>query len=543
MVWRPPIATGRHSPMSHQAEDVARLEAHPRICVFNGLGTGKTCLTAWWLQSLWHRGVIDEVVIVGPSMLYLGWMEAMTELAWPGELVDFIDARPPDHDLISEAMAQPCVTDPSVLPVRFTTYAGLRDAALIKHGRSRWARDVEFVTLAAGRRVALVVDEAQGVALPTSGQTKAAHALGSACAAVAAVTATPIGNPLHLRMWALCRLVRPDVLLRLPNPPVPGLGPTEQPEAGSFDAFKARYAFLVDPMERKGRRFRLSRAYPVDVHRERMRTEVVSAIASFTCRRAKEDCLDLPPKVQMTRSTPMDGEVTDLMVGLIEHDRAVLSDGHAVVPANILEERLRVLELSGGWLEGRPVHSLKLGLLRDTLAEIDEEIGPRAPRLVWAARTRPLLASALVACGEDPDVALMAGTTAADDSGEYAALVQSCRRRGVGLIHGPTPDRERDRIQQAWRAGDITTVVAHPAVAGAGLNWQHVRASVYYDQPLGTIHRQQSEDRVHRHGLAHTALYYDLVLEGGPDAAVMAAHRDQRDAERALLAWLARALA
>lgn len=70
------------------------------------------------------------------------------------------------------------------------------------------------------------------------------------------------------------------------------------------------------------------------------------------------------------------------------------------------------------------------------------------------------------------------------------------------------------------------------------MNWQHAKATVYFSQPLGTIIRQQSEDRVHRLGLKHTALYYDLVMEDGPDLAVALAHSRQASAERAMLDWL-----
>lgn len=472
-------------------------------------------------------------------MLHMGWYETFMDLAWPGELVDYVDARPPDHGTIEEALTRRCVRDQATFGVYFTTYAGLRDLMCYHPKRGGWVPSEDGLTIikgARGRKVALVVDEAQGVALPGSGQTEAAHHLGKACSAVAAVTATPIGNPSHLRLWALCRLVRPDMLLRLPNPPEYD----PQPELGTFDAFKARYAYLVDQIQRTKPWMKLSvhRAYVADVWHDRIRDEVMPKMAPWTCRRRKEDCLDLPPKVYMVRSAEMDEYTRSCMVGLAEYDRAILQDGYAVVPANVLEERLRVLELAGGWLEGRPVHSTKLQLLADVLEELNEELGERAPKLVWASRSRPLIASALVLAGAKPDEALRMTTGASEDGSLYSDIVRRCRAARVGIIHGPTPDRDRDSIQRAWKDGNLDWVVAHPGVAGAGLNWQHVRASVYYDQPLGTIARQQSEDRVHRHGLEHTALYYDLVLEDGPDQAVAAAHRAQRDVEGSLLAWL-----
>lgn len=292
--------------------------------------------------------------------------------------------------------------------------------------------------------------------------------------------------------------------------------------------------------------FNIHRAYPVAVHSELIQQEVLSPMVPYTVRRRKEDCLNLPEKVRMMRLFRLSPSAARMMDGLVDDDRAILDDGRAVVPANILEEKLRCLELCGGWLTGEPVHDGKLFLLRDVLAEISENVGLSAPVLVWASRSREVVAAALVAAATSPadaqklaSAAYPSGTSSPVRS-LYNQVVEIARIGGVGIIHGPTPDKDRDEVQRAWKSGTIRTVVAHPGVAGAGLNWQHVRATVYYSPPLGTIARQQSEDRVHRKGLQHLALYYDLVVEDGPDVEVTRAHAEQRDAAEALLSWLSR---
>lgn len=341
-------------------------------------------------------------------------------------------------------------------------------------------------------------------------------------------------------------MVRPDILMRYEPDLVlqAGRKAKRSGKRGSFLAFKYRYAHLRDPQEDK-RGFSVNRAYPVSVYQNKINREILTPMASFSCRRRKEDCLDLPPKVYMTRFVRLGTKASRMMRELIEDDRAILDDGRAVVPDNILEEKLRTLELTGGWLAGEPVHTDKLAVLRDVFGEIDEAYGERAPVVVWASRVRELLAGAMVAAGEKPAEAQRRASLAQPSEStingkKYQSIVKFCEKRGVGIIHGPTGTRDRDRVQELWKSGRLRTVVAHPGVAGAGLNWQHVKATVYYSPPIGTISRQQSEDRVHRKGLTHKAVYYDLVVEGGPDEAVVTAHRKQKNAAGAMLNWLLR---
>jgi hypothetical protein len=532
--------------MSHQREDVERLSAFSRIHVWNGLGTGKTFTVVWWLASLWMRGVVDEVVLLAPGMCLADWRSSF-ERAMPDGLVDFTDCRPPDAGLVREALESRLRPPQHALSVYSTTYGGLRDLLALK--TRGWAVDEadRMLVGARGRRTAFVVDEAQGVALSNSAQGVAARGLAACCRAVCGITATPVGRPEHLRLWGLTGLVRPDILTRLPvdmYKPRPNAPPTPAGRPGSFDAFKYRFAFLRDPMESKCRGFRVSRAFPVDVYVDRIEHEILRPQAPFTVRRRKEDCLDLPPKVRLMRAMRLSANAQRAMIGLVEDDRAILEDGHAVVPANVLEERLRTIELCGGWLEGRPVHDGKLRLLRDTLLEVEEAVGANAPIHVWASRSREVFAAAMVCGSAKPEDAMRIASEVYPPDGtvvdrtRYRMEVQSLERRGVGVIHGPTESRDRERIQTEWKSGSIKRVVAHPGVAGAGLNWQHSKAALYYSQPLGTIARQQSEDRVHRKGLTHEALIYDMVVENGPDFEVARAHAQQRNAAAAMLDWL-----
>jgi hypothetical protein len=546
---------GQHVPMSHQLADVLSLQNHCRVNIWNGLGTGKMNTGAWLALQWYLRGVIDELVVVLPSMCAPDWIDTFTHLAWPENLADVWDCRPPNALEIKDALTSGTIPEPGRLRVMLTTYAGLRKVMDERDtGTSssrRYKTDVAsaFMCCVRGRRLGVIFDEAQAGALNTQ-QGTACAMIAAGARAVQSMSATPIGNPKQMRLWGMTRLVRPDVLSRIGAFESFGY---KYDNVVKFEAFKARYAFLYDPtlegrLEKNPKsRMIVSRAFPTDIKTDLIQAEIVDAMAPFTVQRRKEDCLDLPEKIFNRRSYVLPAKAERMMQDLIEDDRAVMEDGGVVTVENVLTERLRTLELCGGYLAGIPVHDGKLVLLRDVVKDIHDNLGKRVPLLTWASRTRELIACALTIAGEKPNVALNQAADCLVEDGEgswkivqheYASALRRARANGVELIHGPTPLKERDRIQADWRAGRILHVCAHPGVAGAGLNWQHVRATVYFSPPLGTIARSQSEDRVHRKGLKHLALYYDLVTEGGPDEAVYQAHRSQRDSALAMLDWM-----
>lgn len=524
------LLLGQVRPMSHQWDDALGLWRHPRVNLWNGLGTGKMFTGAWLTQLWWLSGMIDCVVVVAPSMCAPDWFDAYTHKAFPENMCEVYDARPPDQSLIEEFFTSGVRQDPSKLHVIVASYGSMR-SLIGERTASRYQVDQEseLLTHIRGRRVAVVYDEAQAAALQSSQQGIACRGLADACRGVISMTATPIGNPLAMRLWGMAQLVRPDVLHQ---------------SARDFVGFKARYGQLVDPVQQQAQRagrntqFVPARAYPVAIHQHLVDAEVLAPMAPFSARRTKEECLDLPPKVRMRRSYRAPPEVRRLLDRLVEEDRAVLADGRAVVVDNALEERLRTLELASGWLAERVVHPLKLRLLEEVIDEITENLGKQAPIVIWCSRTRELLAAALVCAGTPAEEAQRMGSEGAAHEEAYRDCVRRAASGRVGILHGKTAARDRDRIQGDWKAGILRTVVAHPGVAGAGLNWQHVEATIYFSQPLGTIARQQSEDRVHRFGLKHVALYYDLVMEDGADLAVAVAHANQANAATAMLDWL-----
>lgn len=91
--------------------------------------------------------------------------------------------------------------------------------------------------------------------------------------------------------------------------------------------------------------------------------------------------------------------------------------------------------------------------------------------------------------------------------------------------------------EQAWNAGGVDVLLAHPASCGYGLNLQNGgHHAVWYGYPNWNLELyQQANKRLHRQGQAHPVIVHHLVVQGGMDEDVVAALHDKGDSQEALM--------
>lgn len=88
--------------------------------------------------------------------------------------------------------------------------------------------------------------------------------------------------------------------------------------------------------------------------------------------------------------------------------------------------------------------------------------------------------------------------------------------------------RERFAID-AWNAGKVEVLLAHPASAGHGLNLQHGGCHmIWLTLPWSLELYEQAVGRLHRSGQAHDVWCYVLQTKGTVDEKILAALRDKR---------------
>ena len=90
---------------------------------------------------------------------------------------------------------------------------------------------------------------------------------------------------------------------------------------------------------------------------------------------------------------------------------------------------------------------------------------------------------------------------------------------------------------EAWNAGAVDLLLAHPASCGYGLNLQagghHI---IWFGYPNWALEiYQQANARLHRQGQQYPVIAHHLVVQGGMDEAVVAALHEKGDTQEALM--------
>lgn len=528
-------------------------------------GLGKTLTTGERLREFRAAGVLRVLLVVAPDPVIPGWAEMFDE-QWGSDVI-WHDCRTGRKGC---AALQAWISGSAPVPETqvgqplhvFGTTADRLGTLLVQRPavvpgskkkpepRVAWEKLDRLKSCGVG----LVLDESHLYTVPDSNRARVARAFAWVSAVVMVATGTMVGRDKQGRVWGHTAIIAPHILHQL--------------KCQTFRDFKVRYCVCTDTAGRVVSGGPMIRS----IDHERVEKEMLEPQRAFTARITEAEALpDLPPLTVVRRYGTLDAEGARMLKQMRKERRVTVGPAGAVQlvaqAPNVGVAVMRCLELASGWLEGRPVHTAKLDLLQSVL----DELGAGTPCSLWAVRTRTLLSAALVAAGVEPGAAMEAvakippaesqeGRDACDElsdddmgledepadavrgvkvsSPEYRAVIAWARAGGVGIMHGGTSSKARDRVLEDWRAGRLQRCVLHPGVGGAGLNLQHVSKSVYVEPCASAIQRSQSLKRHHRSGQHLPVLVYDLVMEGGPERTVLEAHAKQREAEDDLMSWM-----
>lgn len=509
----------------YQQTLLAKLLPFKRHHNWSDPGTGKTLVTVEWLRQKCPAESVSAIILLAPDNVTLQWLDTFKK-AWGKHETPFnwIDARSGQAgcEEFEAWLSDPKHLD--TITIFATTPDWLQRRLFLKSKKEVDRSILERVYSRA--KVALVVDEAHLIALPTSSRGRAVRALAGYCHMAVELTGTPQGNPKQCRIWGLTQFIAPGLLMRL--------------QAETFDKFKAKFCQCIDLQGRPragGPIIRSVRQADID----RLIIAPQQPFVGYVSLR--EALPELPDKIRLQRFCRMPASAEKLHSQMRLEDRAVLTDDRVIVSKTSMTTKMRSLEIASGWLGGEVVHTAKLELLQQAQEEMRErwaltETDPYRSSF-WATRTVTLLAAALAAGGMDPKEAMeRVAKIPAIPSPEYHAVVKQAYAAGVGIYHGPVQRPQWERILAAWQAGDIWGCAIHPQKGGPGLNLQHCRVAMYVEQCPGVIQRTQAGARHHRAGVAGTVWEWDLLVEGSAEATILAAHDAQRDAETDLCDWL-----
>lgn len=221
----------------------------------------------------------------------------------------------------------------------------------------------------------------------------------------------------------------------------------------------------------------------------------------------KSDCLELPPKIYEQKLFKLNPHQKELIRQLEKYSLATYGDKEITLELKAMLY-LRVAQICGGFfahhtdIEGKydvtPVKgkNAKLEFIKNDLEEVGD-----IPTITWAVY-----------------------------SAEIEMLERELRRDfNVASMYGNTNKFDRGEIVQKFKKGEIDHLVANPAVAGFGYNFQHAGLQYWYSRNFRTELRIQAEDRNYRIGTTKSPIYKDLLIDIPAELRILQTLKEEAD--------------
>jgi len=227
-------------------------------------------------------------------------------------------------------------------------------------------------------------------------------------------------------------------------------------------------------------------------------------ILPYIHRAAREDCLDLPPRIFQVLEIPMMEEQAKIYRRM-EREMIAEIDGRSIEPAGILGKMQKLRQIAAGFLydddhEARTLPCRKYEELDDFMKE---SLYDRRKLVVFTSfRAEP------------------------------AMVMGVLERRGIEGFVLPEDPKERQSVVDAWGHFPKSSVlVANARSGGTGLNLQAADIAVFLSNGWSMEDRAQAVDRVYRMGseVFEKILVVDFVTKGTVEEDVLEALNEKKD--------------
>lgn len=275
----------------------------------------------------------------------------------------------------------------------------------------------------------------------------------------------------------------------------------------SFFGFKKRFAvtkkMLVDalydsegPIEGTGRQVEVIVGY-------KNIEEIHERISPYSFRVLKEECLDLEPKMFLTRDVVHTAEQAKAYRELKQNATTELVRGGFVSVDMMLQMMIRLHQINLGFVtdDDGNVRELSENRTQEIIDILDEHTGKA---VIWSPFTYRIE---------------MLERKLAKEYGPKA----------VAKFYGP--NRSTRHIDEARFLGDpdCMYMLASQGAGGRGNTWINANLNIYDSNNYNLEERQQSEDRTHRKGQTRRVTYVDLMTEDTVDFRFVHALRHKYD--------------
>jgi SNF2 family DNA or RNA helicase len=510
--------TFRHKPYQHQLDEFLAHREHKAWALLWEQGTGKTKAVIDLASYLFARGLIDTVLIVGPSGPHLNWEATELPEHTPSELEKQFRVH------TYRSVKAGTVAHKEALD-RLLTWKGLSwlvmsyDAFITKKGKNTAWRFLEK------RRCLYVLDESRHIKGPGAKRTKAIVASGRYAAFRRILNGTPIANG-PFDAYSQIKFLDEDFWKRY--------------ELDSFTVFKQHFGVWD-----KGYNRATEKEYPV-LRSYRRLDELHDILKGISTRVLKADCLDLPQKIYSKRYyelTPEQQRVYEELRkdyvawhGDQKQCPTCLGNGQIEINKDDMKGWYSCPECEGaGTVKGRktsaPLAIVRLLRFQQVLCGYLPTDDDKTLRLIEGGNPRlDDLMDNVEGAGETK------GIIWARFRMDMELISAGLKERGLRFVRydGSVGDKDRvaavERFQkQGVHEGGPQWFLGNPQAAGEGITLTAAKIVDYYNNSFKLTERLQSEDRAHRIGQTSNVSYYDRIAQGTVDEHIVKALRDKMD--------------
>ena len=431
------------------------------------MGCGKTLTAIAIMGALYRQRKITRVLVVAPSSVCSVWPHDLAAFAaFPYEVRVLLGEKKQRLEALHS------LTD-------YPNTANRLLVAVINYEATH--REGIFEALDGYAADLIICDESQRIKNPRAAQSRAVQMLGDRAACRLILSGTPVQNG-AIDLYSQYRFLDPGVF------------------GANFYAFRNRYC-------------QMGGYGGHEVVGYQHMDELVKKEHSIALRVTKAECLDLPAETFVRRYVQLEPYACRLYNQIAQASCAALESGGHITAATVLTRLLRLMQLTGGFVQedeaDRPsaVSTAKLDALEDIL---DDYVLESGHKLVIFARFR---AEINTICG------LLA-------------------QRGIpfGVIDGNVPMEQRGAVVEDFQQNPDTMVfVAQIQTAGLGITLHAASAAVFYSLDFNYANYAQALARIHRIGQAHPVTYIHLLAEHTIDDQVLDALERKEDLARTIV--------
>ena len=232
---------------------------------------------------------------------------------------------------------------------------------------------------------------------------------------------------------------------------------------------------------------------------------IYQKIAGITEFLKKEDCIDLPDRINIIRKIQLPNKVMrdyyirmkKQMVVEIENE---LKMKQKISATNIAIKIMKLRQILSGFIYDKDKNALRIDNSKFKELKYLLEILKPEQVLVWCCFR------------EDIDYI-------------YEQLKD---KESVTFIYGGLNDKTRNERIKGFQEGKYRILVAHPQSIGHGLTFVNCRYAIYYSLDYNLDTHQQSRDRIYRIGQKKKVVYYYLLVDKSIDFYIYNALKKKR---------------